>query len=88
TQLETMAQLGISSINLTSNSQKVLLADGSSIIGETTFTKTDGSTGIAADTTFVYDTNGYLVQTTTTHNADGSTTLDSKGRNSDGRLAY
>src|SRR5439155_960303 len=48
TQLETLAQLGIASINLTSNNQKIVLPDGSSIQGETTYTRTDGSTGLAA----------------------------------------
>jgi len=87
TQLRTMAQLGISSINLTPNNQRIVLPDGSSIEGESTYTRTDGTTGIAADVMLAYDRNGYLVQTTITHNADGSTTIDSKALNSDGSLA-
>ena len=37
--------------------------------------------------TFAYDSNGYVVETTATLNADGSTTIDNKALNSDGSLA-
>jgi Ca2+-binding RTX toxin-like protein len=87
TTLQTLAQLGITSINLTTNNQSVTLPDGSSIKGQTTYTRTDGTTGLAADVVFAYDVNGYVVQTTTTHNADGSTTIENKAFNTDGSVA-
>jgi hypothetical protein len=37
--------------------------------------------------TFATDANGYAVKTTTTHNADGSTTIDNAALNADGSLA-
>ena len=54
---------------------------------ETTFTRSDGTTGTAADVTFSYDAAGHLVAETVTHNSDGSTTIDNKAYNADGRLA-
>ncbi|WP_316172279.1 FG-GAP-like repeat-containing protein [Bradyrhizobium sp. SZCCHNRI3037] len=87
TQLQTLDQLGITSINLTTNNQKLQLADGSSIDGTTTYSKSDGTTGTAADVTFAYDADGYVVARTTTVNADGSTTIDNKAFSSGGSLA-
>ena len=86
-QLETLTQLGITSIDLTSNKQAIHLPDGSSISGETTFTRADGTTGTAADATLAYEGKGFNVRQTTAHSADGSTTLDSKAYNADGSLA-
>jgi uncharacterized repeat protein (TIGR03803 family) len=87
TQFETLSQLGITSINLVTNNQEILLPDGSSIKGETTYTMSNGTTGTAADVSFAYNPNGYLIETTTTLNADGSTTIDNKAFNPDGSLA-
>src|SRR5215472_7320704 len=87
TTLETLGQLGIASINLTTDTKTTTLADGSQIAGEATFTRTDGSTGTAADVSFAYDAQGYAVQATTTHNADGSTSIDVRQLNADGSLA-
>lgn len=87
TVLRSLADLGIQSINLTTDSSTVVLSDGSTISGQTTYTKTDGTTGTAADVSFAYDANGYLTQSTTSHNSDGSTTIDVKALNVDGSLA-
>ena len=46
TTLKTLSELGITEINLISNNQEVVLSDGSKILGTTTYTKSDGSTGI------------------------------------------
>ncbi len=83
-----LAQLGITSINLTANNVNEALPDGSSIDGETTFTYSNGTTGTAATVTFAYDTQGHVVTTTTTTNADGSTTVQNVADNADGSLAY
>ncbi|MFT4080223.1 DUF4214 domain-containing protein [Rhodomicrobium sp.] len=87
TTLETLAQAGIASINLTPDATKIVLPDGSSIDGQTTFTRTDGTTGTAATATFVSETAGYGLKTVTTHNGDGSTTIDNKLLAADGSVA-
>jgi len=73
-----LAQLGITSINLTANATNISLPDGSSIQGETTYTTSGGVTGTAAAVSLASDSTGYAVTTTTT-NADGSTTPPHKG---------
>jgi len=87
TALRTLTELGIVSINLTTDNTSSVLADGSSIAGKTIFTRTDGSTGTVADVSLAYDANGYATQQTVTHNADGSTTSDVRAINPDGSLA-
>jgi hypothetical protein len=87
TTLKSLADLGITSINLTTNNQTIVLPDGSSIEGETTYTRTDNTIGTVADASFAFDPNGFVVQPTTTHNADGSTTIDSKAFDRAGNLA-
>ena len=49
TTLETMAQAGVTSINLTANSYRQVFTDGSSIDGETTFTRSNGDHGHGGD---------------------------------------
>jgi hypothetical protein len=87
TTFETLSQLGITAINLTTDNNADMLADGSEILGETTYTTAGGGTGTAADASFAYDANGYAAAQTVTRNADGSTTIDVKARNPDGSLA-
>jgi len=87
TTLETLSALGITSINLTTNNEEIDFSDGSKITGTTTFTKSNGSTGMAADAELSYDPNGFVVAQTVTHNGDGSTTVDTKANNTDGSLA-
>jgi len=87
TTLKTLAELGIASINLTTDNYQNVLADGSTIAGRTTFTRTDGSTGTAADVSLAYDAKGYATQRTVALNADGSTTIDVKALNANGSLA-
>ena len=87
TTLETLAQAGVTSINLTPNTYTQAFTDGSSIDGETTFTRSNGTTGTAATVTFAYDKASETVQQTVTHNGDGSTTLVNAAYNPDGTLA-
>ena len=88
TSVETLAQAGVTSINLTANNVTETFADGSSIDGETTYTTTSGTTGTAATVAFVTDANGYVVTTTTTSNSDGSTTVQNVADNADGSIAF
>jgi LysM repeat protein len=87
TTLKTLSELGIVSINLTSNNQEIVLSDGSKISGQTTYTKSDSSTGLVGDATLVYDANGYVVDETVTNNMDGSTTVENVASRADGSIA-
>jgi autotransporter passenger strand-loop-strand repeat protein len=82
-----LASLGITSINLNQDATNIALPDGSSINGETTFTTSSGS-GTAATVTFAADPFGHVVTSTTTTNADGSTTIVNTADNSDGSVVY
>ena len=46
TTVKTLAELGITEINLTANAVNIALPDGSVITGQTTFTRGDGTTGM------------------------------------------
>jgi autotransporter passenger strand-loop-strand repeat protein len=85
---QSLATLGIASINLNANATSVALPDGSSIDGETTYTTTGGATRTAATVTFATDPNGYAVTTTTTTNADGSVTIANVAHAADGSVAF
>ena len=88
TSVETLAQAGITSIDLQANSVTRSYADGSSIDGETTYTKADGSTGTAASVTLEQVAAGTVLETPlVTHNPDGSTTVDNVTVHPDGSLA-
>ena len=86
TTVETLAQAGITAIDLTQSSTTRSFADGSSVDGQSSFTRTDGSTGTVAAVTYAADAQGYAVRTTTTVNADGATTVDNRALNGDGSL--
>ncbi|MDX2263429.1 MAG: DUF4214 domain-containing protein [Hyphomicrobiales bacterium] len=87
TTLQTLAQAGVASINLNANAVATVLPDGSQIQGQTTFTKIGGGTGTAATVSLTYDGQGYAVTQTVTNNPDGSTTINNKALDADGRLA-
>ena len=65
TTLEGLSQLGITSIDLTANKNMIVLPDGSRIEGQTTFTKSDGTAGAAADVAPSFDHEGFVTQQTT-----------------------
>lgn len=87
-----LANLGITSINLNADAKNIALDDGSSIDGETTFTTVVGgvtTTHVAATVSLAADTNGYVVTTTATANAsDNSETITNIASYADGSLAY
>ncbi|MDE3238078.1 MAG: matrixin family metalloprotease [Paracoccaceae bacterium] len=87
TSVETLAQAGITSINLTENDNTQTLSDGTVIGGETTYTKSGGGTGTVATVQFATGSAEYAVTTTTTKNATtGAVTVDNKALNSAGSL--
>jgi len=87
-QLVSLASLGIASIDLTPSGSGQNFGDGSAILGTTTFTRTDGSTGTVGDARLAADENGYLIRRSATTNADGFVTEDILGYTPDGRLAF
>lgn len=87
TTLQTLASLGITGINLTTNNQEVLLEDGSKISGVTTYTKSGGGTGKVGDASFVYEASGYIISETLTVNGNGSTTIENVASRADGSVA-
>ncbi|MEP0520989.1 MAG: hypothetical protein ABJO09_14180 [Hyphomicrobiales bacterium] len=87
TTLKTLAQLGITELDLISNNQEITLEDGSKIIGSTTYTKSDNSTGIVGDVQLAYDDESFIVAETITNNADGSTTIENVASRTDGTVA-
>ncbi|ESZ55612.1 calcium-binding protein [Mesorhizobium sp. L103C120A0] len=87
-QLVSLASLGIASIGLTATGSGQNFADGSSITGTATYTKTDGSTGAVGNAILASDANGYILQSTTVTNGDGSKTTTLGGYDKDGTLAF
>ncbi|PBB89540.1 hypothetical protein CK215_26825 [Mesorhizobium sp. WSM3864] len=91
TTVETLAQAGITSINLTADTTDIQYADGSAITGETTFTKSDGTTGTVAATTLASGTSGHAVGTNTSTSTVGgvtTTVITNTGTNGDGSIAF
>jgi trimeric autotransporter adhesin len=74
TSVVTLAQAGITSINLKADLTDVHYADGSEINGQTTFTRSNGTTGTVANTVLATETQGYAVTTTVTTDASGNRT--------------
>lgn len=83
---KSLAQLGIESIDLSIDETRIDFDGGSSIDGQTTFTKTNGETGTAATATLTHDDNGFAVSETKTVDASGNVTVVTKAHDKDGRL--
>ncbi|UNZ53844.1 hypothetical protein [Agrobacterium tumefaciens] len=84
---KSLAELGIESIDLSIDETRIDFDGGSSIDGQTTFTKTNGQTGTAATATLKHDDNGFVVSETKTIDASGNVTVVTKAQDKDGRLA-
>ncbi|NSY46597.1 hypothetical protein [Agrobacterium tumefaciens] len=87
-QLQTLEQLGIASIDLSTDNNRTVLGDGSVVVGQGGYTRTDGTTGTMADVQFVYDGQGYIVDRETVVNPDGSTSILTSAFHPDGSVAY
>ncbi len=85
---QTLAQLGITSIDLTADATSIELPDGSMITGQTTFTYADGTTGLVGDTTLASDAQGYRVERVESTDASGNLVVISSAYGADGQLAY
>ena len=86
TTLEALAQAGVTSIDLQANAYRQSLPDGSSIDGETSFTRSDGTTGTAAVVSFAAS-GDHVVQQSVTQNAAGATVVRNSTYTADGELA-
>jgi Ca2+-binding RTX toxin-like protein len=82
----TLAELGIQSINLAVDETKIAFDGGSSIDGQTTFTRTNGTTGLAATATLTHDVNGFVVTETQSTDASGNRTILNRAVDRDGQL--
>lgn len=84
---KSLAELGIESIDLSIDETRIDFDGGSSIDGQTTFTRTNGETGTAATATLKHDDNGFVVSETKTTDASGNVNVVTKAHDKDGRLA-
>lgn len=88
TEVKTLSVEGIASIDLTADATNIALSDGSVITGQTTFERTDGSTGIVADAVLVADTQSNRVMQVETTSNNGTRTETSTGYWRDGVIAF
>lgn len=87
TEAKTLAQLGITEINLLGDTTRIELPDGSVIAGKSTFTRSNGTTGTVGDMILAMDAQGHrLEQTQSTVN--GLLVREVKAYDADGSIAY
>lgn len=82
------ADIDITSIDLTADATHLELPDGSVITGQTTFTRSDGTTGTVADTSLVADSQGYRLEQNVNIDGTGTRTEVSTGYAADGAIAF
>lgn len=85
TELKTLAQLGIAGLNLITNNQEVVYADGSKILGTADYTRADGTTGKLGDAMLKFDLDGYLI-TETSSTSGNATTIVTLAHDTAGNL--
>ncbi|WP_299962101.1 FG-GAP-like repeat-containing protein [uncultured Roseobacter sp.] len=88
TTAKTLTELGITSINLTADTTRIELPDGSMITGQTTFTRTDGTTGTVANATLVAEAQGYRVEQVESTDTSGNRVVVSTAYAATGDVAY
>jgi hypothetical protein len=88
TESKTLAELGITEINLEGDATEITLPDGSKITAQTTFTRSNGSTGTVADTVLVAEAQGHRVVQTASTDAAGTRTVETRAYDAVGTLAY
>ncbi|MEK0195882.1 hypothetical protein, partial [Microcoleus anatoxicus] len=84
---KSLKDLGIQSINLTLDETKIVFDGGSSIDGQTRFTRTNGKTGLAASATFAVEADGYVVRQASSKDEAGNQTVITSAFEKDGKLA-
>ncbi len=88
TTAKTLTEEGITSIDLTADTTRIELPDGSMITGQTSFTRSDGSTGTVANATLVAEAQGYRVEQDESTNGAGDRVVVSTAYTATGDVAY
>jgi trimeric autotransporter adhesin len=84
---KTLTQLGITQVNLKADLTHIQYSDGSEVTGQTTFTRSNGTTGTVANTALAAETGGYAVTQTVTVDGVGTRTLTNTALAEDGSIA-
>ena len=85
---KTLAELGITEINLTADASNIELSDGSVITGKSTFTRADGSTGTIGDMLLASEKQGHRVVQAESVDGSGMRSLTTTAYAADGSKAY
>ncbi|WP_286192532.1 DUF4214 domain-containing protein [Stappia sp. BW2] len=85
---KTLAELGITEIDLTADASNIELSDGSVITGKTTFTRADGSTGTVGDMLLASEEQGHRVTQVESVDGAGTRSLTTTAYAADGSKAY
>lgn len=87
TSVFTLAQLGITSINLTADATRIELPDGSMITGQTTFV-INGATRTVANVSLMAEVQGYAVTQAVTTDTSNNRIVTSTAYDANGALAF
>ncbi len=85
---KTLAELGITELDLTADATHIELSDGSVITGQTTFKRSDGTTGTVGDMLLASEAQGHRVEQVETTDGSGNRVLTSTAYAADGSKAY
>ncbi|MCP4318003.1 MAG: hemolysin, partial [Hyphomicrobiales bacterium] len=85
---KTLTELGIASIDLTADTTHIELADGSVITGQTTFTRSDGTTGTVGDMLLAAEAQGHRVEEIESTDGSGNRVVDITAYAADGLIEY
>jgi len=85
---KTLAQLGITEIDLMGDATRIELPDGSMITGKTTFTRANGSSGTVADMILTAEADGYRMDEAQSADGSGNVTRVFTTYEADGSIAH
>ena len=88
TTTRTLTELGITEIDLTADATNVELSDGSVITGQTTFKRSDGTTGTVGDMLLASEANGHRIDQQESTDGSGNRVLTVTAYKADGQIAY
>ncbi len=84
----TLASLGVTSIDLTADATRIEFSDGSVIDGQTTFTRSDGSTGTVGSAVLVSERAGYRLEEAVSTDGSGNRVSVQTGYAASGDVAF
>lgn len=88
TTVKTLTQLGITEIDLTADATHIELADGSVITGQSTFKRSDGTTGTVGDMLLMSEEQGHRIDQNESTDGSGNRVLEITAYAADGTKAY